>query len=124
MFKSLDGGLTWMALNLNSRSPTNPNPDQLDLNVMHDQAWYNQMLVVDPTDASRKTVHFGGNLSTVKSVDGGANWTVQTNWLAQFGLAYTHADHHAAAISTATGGKRIFFGNDGGLFVSDDGGQS
>lgn len=124
MFKSLDGGLTWTALNLNGRAPTNPNPDQPNLNVMHGQAWYNQMLVVDPTDANRNTVHFGGNLSTVKTVDGGTNWTVQTNWLAQFGLAYTHADHHAAAISTATGGKRIFFGNDGGLFVSDDGGQS
>lgn len=124
MFKSLDGGLTWTALNLNARLPINPNPDQPNLNVMNGQAWYNQMLIVDPTDGNRNTVHFGGNLSTVKTVDGGITWTVQTNWLAQFGLAYTHADHHAAAISTTTGGKRIFFGNDGGLFVSDDGGRS
>ena len=124
MFKSLDGGLSWLALNLNGRTPINPNPDQPDLNVMHDQAWYNQMLVVDATDPTRNTVHFGGNLSTVKTIDGGVNWTVQTNWLAQFGLAYTHADHHAAAVSVNNGFKRIFFGNDGGLFVSDDGGGS
>jgi hypothetical protein len=124
MFKSLDGGLTWTALNLNGRAPLNPNDDQPDLDVMHDQAWYNQMIVVDPDDATRNTVHFGGNLSTVKTVDGGRTWTVQTNWLGQFGLPYTHADHHAAAISSANGRTRLFFGNDGGLFVSDDGGRT
>jgi photosystem II stability/assembly factor-like uncharacterized protein len=124
MFKSVDGGLTWAALGLNGLTPLNPNGDQPDLDVMHDQAWYNQMLLVDPTDTSRNTVHFGGNLSTVKTIDGGRTWTVQTNWLGEFGLPYTHADHHAAAVSTANGGKRLFFGNDGGLFVSDDGGRT
>ena len=77
-----------------------PNSDQPDMDVMHDQAWYNQMLIVDPTDSSRNTVHFGGNLSAVKSVDGGKTWTIQSNWLAQFGLPYVHADHHIAAISS------------------------
>ena len=124
VLRSADGGLHWTALGMNGRAPANPNTDQPDLNVLHGQAWYNQMLVVDPTDASRNTVHLGGNLSTVKTTDGGATWAVQTNWLAQFGLPYTHADHHAAAFSTSGGKKRLFFGNDGGLFVSDDGGAT
>ncbi|MET3120241.1 hypothetical protein AAKU64_004489 [Undibacterium sp. GrIS 1.8] len=124
MFRSVDGGQTWTALGLNGRAPVNPNSDQPDLNVMHGQAWYNQMVIVDPSDTTRNTVYFGGNLSTVKSTDGGQTWTVQTNWLGQFGLAYTHADAHTAAISMANGIKRIFYGNDGGLFISDDGGTT
>ena len=124
LFRSADGGQSWTALGLNGQTPTNPNGDQPDVNLLHDQAWYNQMLLVDPTDASRNTVHVGGNLSTAKSSNGGRSWTLQTNWLAQFGLAYAHADHHAAAVSTAGGGKRLYFGNDGGLFVSGDGGTT
>jgi hypothetical protein len=124
MFRSTDGGQTWVALGLNGRAPLNPNSDQPNLDIMNSQAWYNQMVEVDPTDPNRNTVYFGGNLSTVKTTDGGATWTVQTNWLGQFGLAYTHADHHAAAISTASGARRIFYGNDGGLFISDDGGTT
>ncbi len=38
-------------------------------------------------------------------------------------LPYAHADFHCAAVSTASG-KRIFFGNDGGVFYSDDNGKS
>lgn len=124
MFRSIDGGQTWFALGMNGKVPTNPNSDQPNLNVMNSQAWYNQMVVVDPTDSTRNTVHFGGNLSTVKTTDGGQTWTIQTNWLSQFGLAYAHADNHTAAISTANGVKRIFFGTDGGLFISDDGGTT
>jgi hypothetical protein len=124
MFRSTDGGQAWTALGLNARVPTNPNPDQQNMDLMDDQAWYNQMVVVDPTDPSRNTVYFGGNLSTAKSTNGGQTWTLLTNWLAQFGLAYAHADQHAAAISTANGAKRIFFGNDGGLFVSSDEGAT
>ena len=123
-FRSADGGLSWTPLGLNGLVPTNPNTDQPDLNILHGQAWYNQMLLVDPSDPSRNTVHIGGNLSTAKTTDGGRTWTLQTNWLAQFGLAYTHADHHAAAVSTAGGGKRLYFGNDGGLFVSYNSGAS
>ena len=124
LFKSVDGGLTWAALGLAGLTPTNPNSDQTDMNVMHTQAFYNHMVLVDPSDASRNTVYLGGNLSSVKSTDGGASWTVLSNWLAQFGLPYVHADFHAAAMSTTGGTPRIYFGTDGGLFSSTDGGTT
>jgi photosystem II stability/assembly factor-like uncharacterized protein len=139
LFRSDDGGQNWTALNLPAKVPLNPNPDQPNMDVMEGQAFYNQMLLVDPTDRTRNTVYLGGQLSSVKTTDGGNTWTVIANWLAQFSLPYVHADYHAAAIFVPSQRRRdddddddrhnhkpptIFFGTDGGLFVSQDGGQS
>ena len=89
------------------------------------------MILADPTDSSGKTLYAGGNYSSAVSRDGGNTWTLLTNWLGNLALGrgnnlllpYAHADFHCAAISTAAG-KRIFFGNDGGVFDSDDNGKS
>src|SRR6267154_2173765 len=134
LFRSTDGGQTWTALGLNSKIPTNPNTNNPNLDVLHNQAWYNQMILVDPRDATRNTVYIGGNLSSAKTTDGGTTWTLLSNWLGGgtindpifefgFGLPYAHADFHAAAIST-TGTPTLIFGNDGGLFISTDEGTS
>ena len=92
------------------------------MNIMAGQAFYNQMVVVDPNDTSRNTVYIGGQLSAAKSTDGGATWRIITNWLAQFGLPYAHADHHAAAFTTIAGDPALLLGTDGGLFLTTDGG--
>jgi len=139
LFRSDDGGQDWKALNLAAKTPTNPNADQPNLDVMEGQAFYNQMVLVDPTDKMRNTVYLGGQLSSVKSTDGGSTWTVIANWLAQFGLPYVHADYHASAIFVKRHGEdeeeedhgdndrrqpTLFFGTDGGLFTSQDGGAT
>jgi photosystem II stability/assembly factor-like uncharacterized protein len=134
IYKSTDGGQNFTALDVNSKTPTNPNYFNPDMNLMHGQAWYNQMIISDPADATGQTVYAGGNYSSAVSRDGGDTWTLLTSWLgnlpvAQIGfppllLPYAHADFHCAAISTASGKKRIFFGNDGGVFYSDDNGKS
>jgi len=61
LFRSSDGGQTWTALGLATKKPLNPNADQPDMNIMLDQAFYNQMVLVDPTDTSRNTVYIGGH---------------------------------------------------------------
>ena len=122
LFRSADGGQSWTALGLATKKPVNPNEDQPDMNIMQDQAFYNQMVLVDPTDTTRNTVYIGGQLSSAKSTDGGATWRVISNWLAQFRLPYVHADFHAAAFVPQT--KTLLFGSDGGLFVSTDGGAT
>src|SRR5215467_3341255 len=122
LFRSVDGGATWTPVGLRGKTPLNPNPDALDLNVMGGQAFYNHMLLVDPNDPNRNTVYIGGQLSSAKSTDGGATWRILADWLAQFKMPYVHADYHSAAISPVT--KQLFFGTDGGIFVSNDAGAT
>jgi len=124
LFRSVDGGRTWTPLHLNGKAPRNPNPDQHDMNLMGGQGWYNQMILVDPTDADRTTVYLGGQLSSAKSTDGGDTWTLLTNWRALYGLPYAHADFHCAAFSSLRSSPTLFFGNDGGLATSTNGGAT
>jgi hypothetical protein len=122
LFRSADGGASWIPVGLRGKTPLNPNPDARNMNLMGGQAFYNHMLLVDPNDANRNTVYIGGQLSSAKSTDGGATWRILANWLAQFKLPYVHADYHAAAISPVT--KQVLFGTDGGMFVSNDNGAT
>ncbi|TFW33626.1 WD40/YVTN/BNR-like repeat-containing protein [Massilia horti] len=120
LYRSVDGGYSWTALGLKSKAPSNPNEENPTMDLMRNQANYNQMVVVDPSDPTRNTVYLGGRLNTGKTTDGGKTWRLQSNWMGQFGLPYVHADHHTAVVSMAGGKKRVMFGSDGGLFVSYD----
>jgi len=132
IYRSTDGGLNFARLNVNTKVPTNPTPYNPNMNLMHGQAWYNHMILADTTDATGNTLYAGGNYSSAVSRDGGNTWTLLTNWLGNLPLGggpgiqlpYAHADFHCAALSTAGGKKRLFFGNDGGIFYSDDNGKS
>jgi hypothetical protein len=151
VYRSNNGGLAWSSLNMHGcgasacpgEAPTNPtdgslpgqpDPHQLDLNFTHYQASYNHMLVADPANAD--IVFIGGNLAMGRSRDGGATWTVMTDWL-PFGLTpagsggldidrntlkqYAHADWHTATVAHL-GGKDYFYGgNDGGLIRASNG---
>jgi len=133
IFKSTDGGQNFTALGVNSKVPTNPNIFNPNVNLMHGQAWYNQMILTDPFDPSGNTLYAGGNYSSAMSSDGGDTWTLLTGWLGQYPYAakgkaknipYAHADFHCGAVTAINGHRRIIFGNDGGVFYSDDNGKS
>ncbi len=127
VYRSADGGQTWVANGVNStKIPTNPVPGSMpNMNICHGQCWYNQSIVVDPSDASRNTVWIGGDLASASTSDGGSTWTIRTWWLYSQvpSLPYAHADYHAAAFKT-TGVPTLILGNDGGLNVSVDNGAS
>ncbi len=126
VYRSSDGGQTWVANGVNStKAPTNPNGSMPNMNICHAQCWYDQSILVDPTDPTRNTVWIGGDLAAAQTTNGGGSWTIKTWWLySQFpGLEYAHADHHAAAFKT-TGTPTIILGNDGGLNVSTNGGTT
>lgn len=122
LFRSADGGQNWTALNITGKTPTNPSFFQRDMNLMGGQAFYNHMILVNPSDPSRNTVYLGGQLASARTRDGGNTWTLLSDWLAFSGLPYVHADFHAAAFSRFGGTETLFFGTDGGLFVSQDDG--
>lgn len=126
IYRSADGGQTWVANGVNStKVPLNPVAGMTNMNICHGQCWYNQMILVDPRDPARNTVWIGGDLATAQTTNGGSSWSVKTWWLySQFpNLPYAHADHHAAAFKT-TGTPTIILGNDGGLNISTDDGAT
>ena len=135
VFRSNDGGVAWSSLVMHGcgtnpcsgEHPVNVTDHQLDLNFTHDQASYNQMLVADP--ANPDIVFIGGNLSMGRTTDGGATWSVMTDWL-PFSLTtntggldtnastlaqYAHADWHAGTVAHVGGVDYFYGGNDGGL---------
>jgi photosystem II stability/assembly factor-like uncharacterized protein len=131
LFRSTDGGLNWTAVGLATKVPQNFDFFQQDMNLMGGQAFYNQMVLVDPTDPYRNTVYLGGQLSSAKSSNGGATWFLTSTWVPLRGppavvgnLPYVHADFHCAAFGTFGGQPYVMFGSDGGLFVSSNGGRT
>jgi len=131
LFRSTDGGLNWTALGLAHKNPVNLDFFQQDMNLMADQAFYNQMLLVDPTDPARNTVYLGGQLASAKSTDGGGTWRLTSTWVPLPGhvgiygkVPYVHADFHCAAFAVNGRSSYVMVGSDGGLFVSKDAGGS
>jgi hypothetical protein len=111
VFKTGDGGLNW----------TNTNaPD-----VCRQQCWYDNVVKVDP--ANSDTAFFGGAFAFTAA--GAPNWVVRrlngAAWASvipnALGPGLPHADNHAMAFVRLTNGKvRMYLGNDGGIWRTDD----
>jgi hypothetical protein len=97
------------------------------------QAWYNQLLAVDPNNADHV---YAGLEEVYETTNSGSNWnTVGPYWNFYFscwspGILYppngasggngcpltTHADQHSIAIGGPAGHQFVVVGNDGGLY--------
>ncbi len=124
IFKSTDGGANWSSVGRTAvgdpKPYTNPNSDSSNLEgIFNGQGWYDLMAVVDR--ANPDVAYFGGALLSAKTSDGGNTYTIISDWLADFGLPYVHADFHSAHM--ASDGK-LYFGTDGGIFMSANGGTT
>jgi hypothetical protein len=100
------------------------------------QCFYDMTIGVDPADPTANTVYVGGNPRTFnadtsgvpgahyvwRTADGGSTWRAisQGNSFAG-GL---HTDDHAIAFDTSVSPSRVYDGNDGGIWSSDDQGAS
>lgn len=104
VYKSLDGGATWAATSSTGIT-----------DILGGQGWYNHAVLVDR--ANPDVVYLGGTLYLAKSTNGGSTWSKKSDWLAQTGLPYIHADFHATA-QDSTGA--LYMGTDGGIFKSSD----
>ncbi|MCI4566710.1 hypothetical protein [Lysobacter sp. CFH 32150] len=127
LFKSSDGGATWLGVGTSRKggrttfkSYANKNTEQSTLQTLFNgQGWYDQMIIVDPTNTN--TVYFGGALVMAKTTDGGSTYRQVSNWLAQFNLPYVHADLHAAHFAS---NGTLYMGTDGGIFYTANGGTT
>ncbi len=77
------------------------------------QAWYDLDLAVDPFNCNRL---FSGGVNMAITTNEGFNWNNNVT-------PGMHVDHHTIAFDPLTQG-RILFGNDGGIWMSTNGGQS
>ena len=135
VFRSDDGGHHFSGLGVNSgRAPFNPVEapsnytdhaalSQTDLDVLKQQAYYNQAIAVDPRDPD--LVFIGGQLTHARSQDGGASWGLMSYGYPVIAiqpgpLPYVHPDFHAMAISAGPSGATLWIGTDGGLTRSTD----
>jgi photosystem II stability/assembly factor-like uncharacterized protein len=113
------GGQIWRSVN-GGRSYTRRNglAGGQPVPYLGDQGWYDNVIWAgDPTDANLVVV---GGIDLWRSADGGNNLQRISAWW-QPGSA--HADHHcivADARYTGTRNRRVYFGNDGGIFRAGD----
>ncbi len=99
VYKSTDAGVTWTeSFTNNSFSET--------------QVWYNNMILVHPMN---ENIVWAGMTSMYQSTDGGTSFHFAT-----INGAY-HVDHHAMEYVPADPGT-IVLGNDGGIYISTNGG--
>jgi hypothetical protein len=133
-WRSLDGGKTWANATGTLANPTLVVPggsrDCESTNLGHDQTWYNQAIVVDPTNPDH--VLAGGNLCGARTLNGTSatpKWELVSHWLPDLSvlgttangkLPYVHADWHTGTIAVMNGVVRAFAGSDGGIFASTD----
>lgn len=101
VFKSTDGGVTFPAL--------------IDNNFCSGQCFYDIAVAIDPNDANK--VYLGGSptIPFARALDGSLNF-VQSNT----GL---HVDTHAITVAPSNT-NTIYFGSDGGVWKSTDGGAN
>jgi hypothetical protein len=101
-------------------------------NYMSGQGWYNNVAAVHPANPN---IVITAGLDAYKSINGGSTLTQKSYWykgnegvIPPGGIegsdnTYAHADHHAVVFDPKNA-NRIFFGNDGGIFESTDGGET
>ncbi|MEQ9374548.1 MAG: PKD domain-containing protein [Imperialibacter sp.] len=115
--RTSDGGATWSVLAL---------PDDDDNGIDADdftrgQAWYDLIAEVDPNRDS--TVVIGG-INLHMSTDGGGTWKQISKWsnnanMGSMPYSYVHADQHVIRYKPGSSSE-IIFGNDGGVFWTND----
>ncbi len=115
--RSTDYGITWNTVS--------------DLDYATYQGWFSHIIGVNPTDPTKVIC---GGVDIFKSTTGGSNLEQKSYWyLWYFGTPpaggpegppnYSHADHHAIAYHPENP-DIIYFGNDGGVFRTLDGGET
>lgn len=115
-----EGGQTWRSTNggqsFTKRRCENPNGDAAL--YLGDQGWYDNVIWAgDPTNADLVIV---GGIDLWRSTDGGDTLVDISTW---WDPGSAHADHHAIVAHPAYDGvhnRRVFFGNDGGVYRADD----
>lgn len=111
IWRSRDGGQTYTQC-------AAKNAAGLGVPFLGQQGWYDNVIWAgDPTNVDLVLV---GGIDLYRSTDGGDTLTKISNWQAN---QSAHADHHAIVSHPdydGDGNRTVFFGNDGGIYRTDD----
>lgn len=111
IWRSEDGGRTYARRN-------SSNENGVAANYLGQQGWYDNVIWAGkPDDADFLLL---GGIDLWKSADGGNNLEQISNWRLNHSV---HADHHVIVAHPdfdGTNNKTVFFGNDGGIYRTDD----
>lgn len=108
-----NAGNTWSPITI-------PGPSLTATTYTGGQAWYDNILSVDPDNALNV---FAGGIDNFKSTNGGSSWTQKTNWYTGTSFQYVHADQHAMAWAPSNS-NIVYLGNDGGIWKSTNKGET
>ncbi len=115
MAKTTNGGNNWDTITVAGPAYSGAN------NYAGTQAWYDNILVVDPNNANNV---IAGGLDLWKTTDGGVTWKQKTNWYPETGAPpFVHADHHALVFAPSNS-NILYNGNDGGIYKSTNKGET
>jgi photosystem II stability/assembly factor-like uncharacterized protein len=99
-------------------------------NYVRDQGWYDNVVAVHPTNPA---IVYCGGIDIYKSTDSGKTLNALSYWTAGYTSVpaggpegasnYVHADQHAIAFDPKNP-STMYFGCDGGVFQSTDGGST
>lgn len=119
LYKSLDQGINWQIIY--GQEPEDMNLLGWSVSGTDEggQGWYDLSLAVSPTNAD---VIMVGGVNIWKTIDGGENWILSGLWYHSSSYNYVHADQHMLVYSPLN--NRLYCGNDGGVYVSNDDGTS
>jgi hypothetical protein len=114
VYRTTNGGSSWTQIG-----------NQSSLSSVDGQEWYNIDIYVDPGDATGNTVYVGLNnvFKTTNGLSVSPTWTNTTCFYSSCATGKNvlmHSDQHAMAFN----GSTVYFGNDGGVFSSSDGGST
>lgn len=113
IYKSSDGGMTWASMDPNVPR-SSPNYDHFGESRGYGQGWYDFSFAASPIDEN--ILHVGG--VQMWRYDG--NWTLAAAGGGTFNM---HVDHHTIAYDPSNP-RVMYFGHDGGISKSLDGGYT
>ncbi|MEL6535043.1 MAG: T9SS type A sorting domain-containing protein [Bacteroidota bacterium] len=113
MRKTTNGGSSWTTVTIPNY--LNQNCTQSTSDYARGQAWYDNIIAVDPSNPDEIVV---GGISHHKSTNGGSSWTAISYWTGGC-EPYVHADQHAIATNPNNPAQAIM-GSDGGVSFSSN----